>query len=258
MYHDVVSGDRGASGLAGSGPAHYKLTWERFSEHLDLIGEIVGAPPAVVDDPPAGRLSSPSWSITFDDGGVSALEVGQELSRRRWRAYFFVTTGRIGSLGFVDADAIRALDRMGHTVGSHSVTHPERMAALAPDELLHEWRTSVETLSELLGKQVRTASVPGGHYGRRVAVAAAHAGIATLFTSEPVRTARRVDGCLVIGRYSIRRNTSAVDAARAAAGRSGPWLRQYVGWNVRKPVKALAGDHYDRIRRAVLGRRVSA
>jgi peptidoglycan/xylan/chitin deacetylase (PgdA/CDA1 family) len=254
MYHDVVTGDRSASGLAGAGPGHYKLTWESFLDHLDRIGEVVGAPPCVVDDVPAGE-ASPSWSLTFDDGGASALEVGEELVRRKWRGYFFVTTGRIGTSGFVDAGAIRELDRMGHVIGSHSVTHPEWMASLAPEELLHEWRASVDALSGLLGKRVRTGSVPGGYYRRHVAVAAGRAGIDTLFTSEPVRTARRVGGCLVIGRYSVRHDTTARDAARAAAGDSEPWLRQYVGWNLRKPLKALGRDRYDRLRRALLAAR---
>lgn len=255
MYHDVVRGDRTPSGLTGAGPDNYKLAWETFVEHLDRIGQVVDAPPAVVCDRPAGHGTSPSWSLTFDDGGASALEVGEELLRRKWRGYFFVTTGLIGTIGFLDADAIRALDRMGHVIGSHSVTHPERMASLAPEELLHEWRASVDALSDLLAKEVCTGSVPGGYYRRHVAVAAARAGIDALFTSEPVRTARRIGGCLVIGRYSIRQDTSAHDAARAAAGSSAPWLRQYVGWNLRKPVKALGAEHYDRLRRALLAAR---
>ena len=255
MYHDVVGGGGSASGRAGAPAGHYKLTWERFVEHLDCIEALAGEPPALLDALPPARGESPSWSLTFDDGGVSAIEVSEELARRGWRAYFFITTGRIGTIGFVDRDAIRALDRMGHVIGSHSVTHPARMAALAPDELLYEWQASVETLVEILGKPVRTGSVPGGHYRRGVAVAAARAGIETLFTSEPVRTARTVSGCLVIGRYSIRQDTSARDAAGAAAGHAAPWLRQYVGWNLRKPVKALAGQQYARVRQARLASR---
>jgi peptidoglycan/xylan/chitin deacetylase (PgdA/CDA1 family) len=247
MYHDVLESTRDPSGFAGAGPAHYKLPWKKFVEHLDRIEELV-APPVAVDE----AFSRNSWSLTFDDGGASATAVGEELLRRGWRAYFFITTGLIGSPGFVDAEAIRALDRMGHLIGSHSVSHPERMASLAADELLHEWRASVETLSDLLGTEVHTGSVPGGYYGRNVAGAAAHAGIDTLFTSEPVRTARRVGRCLVIGRYSIREDTSGRDAARAAAGNSAPWLRQYLGWTLRKPLKALGGAHYNRLRRALL------
>lgn len=252
MYHDVVLGDRGQTGRAGAGPDRYKLAWDAFVEHLDRIGELARVPPTILGD---GRAPEPSWSLTFDDGGASALAVGAELLRREWRGYFFVTTGFIGRSGFVDDDAIRALDAMGHAIGSHSVTHPGRMAALSPSALLHEWQASVETLSELLGREVRTGSVPGGYYGKRVALAAARAGIQTLFTSEPVRTAREVDGCLVVGRYSVRDDTSALDAARAAAGDAAPWLRQYVGWNVRKQAKALGSDHYDRVRGALLAAR---
>jgi peptidoglycan/xylan/chitin deacetylase (PgdA/CDA1 family) len=165
-----------------------------------------------------------------------------------------VTTGLVGRDGFVDREAILELDRMGHVIGSHSVTHPELMGALPADALLREWEESVATLSDLLGRPVRTASVPGGYYRRRVALAAARAGITTLFTSEPVRTGRWVDGCLVVGRYSVLQTTTAADAAAAAAGRPGPWRRQYLAWNLRKPLKALGGERYDRVRRAWLAR----
>jgi peptidoglycan/xylan/chitin deacetylase (PgdA/CDA1 family) len=254
MYHDVVGARRAPSGRKGAGPDRYKLDWGRFVDHLDRIEQVVGVPPALLDDAGAGEDGSPTWALTFDDGGSSALDVGEELSRRNWRGYFFVTTGFVGRDGFVDEAAILELDRMGHLVGSHSVTHPGLMGALPADALQREWDESVATLSELLGRPVRTASVPGGYYRRRVALAAVRAGITTLFTSEPVRTGRWVDGCLVVGRFSVLQALTADEAAQAAAGKPGPWARQYVGWNLRKPVKALAGERYNRVRRALLAR----
>jgi peptidoglycan/xylan/chitin deacetylase (PgdA/CDA1 family) len=250
MYHDVTGHGRESSGRTGAGPDHYKLSWEGFLGHLDRIEEVVGVPP--VADPAAERGPSPRWSLTFDDGGASAMEVGEELARRSWPALFFVTTDLIGTAGFVDEEAIRELERMGHVVGSHSVTHPEWMASLSADDLRREWIDSVARLREILGKDVTTASVPGGHFRRNVAVAAGSAGITTLFTSEPVRGAYREGGCLVVGRYSVRRDTGADAAAGAAAGETAPWLRQYVAWNVRKPLKLLGPEHYDRIRRKLL------
>jgi len=253
MYHDVLSATHSPSGRSGSGPDRYKLSWSLFLEHLERIEGAVAAAPIAVEH--FGEATPPqSWALTFDDGGASALEVGEELARRGWRAYFFVTTGLVGTGGFVDAEAIRAVRGLGHVVGSHSVTHPDRMAALSASELDREWRGSVEALSDILGEEVRSASVPGGHYRRPVALAAARAGIATLFTSEPVRTARRVGSCLVLGRYSIRADTSAEVAAHVAAGHDGPWLRQYVAWNLKKPAKMLAAEPYDVIRRTVLAR----
>ena len=254
MYHDVVDRDSPESGRLGAGADHYKVTSESFIAHLDQIEETVGMPPAVADDLLAGRGSSPLWALTFDDGGDSALHVGEELLRRAWRGHFFITSGVVGTRGFVDASAIRELDRMGHIVGSHSMTHPERMASLPANDLLREWSESVAVLASLVAKEVRTASVPGGHYRRNVAGAAARAGVTTLFTSEPVRSARWVDGCLVVGRYPIRRNASAEDAARAAAGEAAFWLPEYVGWNLRKLAKQLAGERYEHVRRKLLAR----
>jgi peptidoglycan/xylan/chitin deacetylase (PgdA/CDA1 family) len=254
MYHDVVRADRGPSGFPGSGPARYALGWDEFVAHLDLIHETVGVAPVLVDRLSAGD-PRPGWVLTFDDGGASATDVGEELARRGWPGYFLVTAGLVGTEGFVDADEVRELDRLGHVVGSHSVTHPDRMGALSFEQILREWRESCDALADLVGKPMRVASVPGGFYRRRVAVAAARAGIAMLFNSEPVRRVRSVDGCLVVGRYGIRDDTTAREAAAAAAGEPSTWRRQYVGWNVRKPMKVLGGERYDRARRAVLANR---
>ena len=254
MYHDVVRDPRVPSGRTGAGPERYKVSWRQFLGHIERIGEVVGDPPVTAEDLAAEAGRSPPWFLTFDDGGASALEVGEELMRRSWRAHFFVTTDFIGSHGFVDPDAIHELDRMGHVVGSHSVTHPEWMASLRAGDLQREWVDSVERLGEIIGREVSTASVPGGHFRRNVVAAAARAGIKALFTSEPVRVAYQVDGCFVVGRYSVRRDTSAEAVAAAAAGETAPWLRQYVAWNGRKPVKLLGAKHYDRIRRKLLPR----
>jgi peptidoglycan/xylan/chitin deacetylase (PgdA/CDA1 family) len=254
MYHDVVDEDGPSSGRSGAGPDRYTVTHQTFVDHLDRIKENVGVAPAAAADLLAGRGPWPRWALTFDDGGTSALSVGEELKRREWRGHFFITSGLVGTRGFVDESAIRELDRMGHVIGSHSVTHPERMASLPADDLLREWRESVDILAHVLGKAVLTASVPGGYYRPNVAVAAIQAGIKTLFTSEPVRRAHVVDGCLVVGRYSIRRGASAEEAARAAAGAAVSWVPAYAGWNARKLAKRLAGERYEGFRRTLLTR----
>jgi peptidoglycan/xylan/chitin deacetylase (PgdA/CDA1 family) len=255
MYHDVVHGDE-ASGRTGEGPERYKLPWAAFVDHLDAIARVVPGPPLVL----IGKTRQPQtgWALTFDDGGSSAVVVGEELARRGWGGHFFITTDLIGRRGFVDRNAIREVDRMGHVVGTHSVTHPRGMSLLPQTELLREWQESVDLLGDVLGKPVRTGSVPGGHYRANVARAAARAGLEVLFTSEPVRGARVEDGCLVVGRYSVRRHTSAREAAAVAAGDARPWISQWSAWSVRKPAKMLAGRQYDRIRSSLLGPRSDA
>jgi peptidoglycan/xylan/chitin deacetylase (PgdA/CDA1 family) len=251
MYHDVAGRDQEERDAHAD---RYELSWQRFREHLERIEQVVGMQPATADELAARVGPSPPWSLTFDDGGTSALPVGEELVRRSWRAHFFVATDFIGRRGFADEAAIQELDRMGHVVGSHSATHPEWMASLSTSDLRREWAESVDRLSDLIGTKVRTASVPGGHFSRKVALAAARVGIETLFTSEPVRTASYVDGCLVVGRYVVLRDTSADAAARAAAGEPAPWIRQYIAWNARKAVKILGAERYGRLRRKLLAR----
>jgi peptidoglycan/xylan/chitin deacetylase (PgdA/CDA1 family) len=256
LYHDLIrGGDADASGFPGGAAARYKLDWGAFLEHLDALERATAGPPDVIDDLLAGRAAGQSWSITFDDGGSSALAAGEELARRGWRGHFFCVSDLVGRPGFLGAEEITALRRMGHVIGSHSRSHPVRISALSWPELVLEWRMSAERLGALVGEPVLTAAVRGGYYSRPVAGAAAAAGVKALFTSEPVRRARSVDGCLVVGRHAVRRTTPAETVAQAAAGRRRPWLRQRTAWTAAKAAKAVGGDTYVKARSALLARR---
>src|SRR5262249_33481635 len=133
--------------------------------------------------------------FTFDDGGASAVDpIAGALERHGWRGTFFITTGRLGQRGFLDARQLRELRARGHAIGSHSHTHPLRMADYSVARLSDEWERSTALLSDLLGEAVNSASVPGGHHSPQVFETAAAAGITTLFTSDPTRRERTVDG----------------------------------------------------------------
>ena len=240
MYHDVVEGS----------PDIYSVTPDRFREHLEQIGRAVGRPPAPVD-----QLRDREWLITFDDGGASALLAGEELARRSWRGHFFIATDLIGRPGYLDWDGVRAVAEMGHVIGSHSCSHPDRMAACTWDQLMDEWSGSAAILAEELGQPVATASVPGGLYSRSVGRAAAAAGFTSLFTSLPSQRLRSIEGCRLIGRYAVRTDTTARDAAAAAQGHSLPWVRQRAAWRLRGAAKTVAGRRYESVRRALLARR---
>ena len=56
-------------------------------------------------------------------------------------------------------DEIRALDRSGHTVGSHTMTHPN-MAQVRPDDARAEFADSKQRLEQELGKPVPHFSYP--------------------------------------------------------------------------------------------------
>lgn len=255
MYHDVEGPDGVRGGFEGSGPAVYAVTDAAFRGHMEAIEREAGRAPVTADALVHGRAAADAWLLTFDDGGSSAARVGAELAERSWPAHFFVVTDRVGTPGFLSWDEIGALARQGHVIGSHSASHPAPIADCSEEQLHHEWSSSVELLSEAAGAPVTTASVPGGYYSPAVGRAAAAAGISCLFTSEPVRGVRRIDGQLLVGRYAVRRGTSTDQACAAAVGRPGPWLRQRASWELRGVAKRVAGRHYRRLRTALLDRR---
>lgn len=258
LYHDVVAdGAWESSGFPGAAAGIYKLDVDEFRRHLRAIAEGVGRPPVLVDELADSDRSRVPWVLTFDDGGVSAVtRIATLLDELGWKAHFFVTTSRIGTPGFLSAEQIRELRGLGHAIGSHSHNHPKRMSACTRDELLDEWRTSVERLREILGGPPDVASVPGGYYSGPVARAAADCGIARLFTSEPRKTVRRVGSCLVFGRYCvIRGDSTAKAAALASPSASRAQVGQALNWTVKKVAKTLGGSRYIALRRALLERR---
>lgn len=258
MYHDVTPPGRGpSSGFPGGDAERYKLTLDRFDRHLDAIDRRAPGAATTTDSmfgagcPPPRALP---LLLTFDDGGASAAEwIAGALERRGWRGHFFITTGYIGRPGFLDAPAIRGLRARGHVVGSHSHSHPLRMAHCSEPRLRDEWRRSAALLSDILGAPIVTASVPGGDHSDLVARTAIEAGIRVLFTSCPTdRVARLGDAC-VFGRYAMQSATPAGAAAALAAGDHVPRMNRRAIWTIKQAGKRLGGPLYLRVRGRLLG-----
>jgi peptidoglycan/xylan/chitin deacetylase (PgdA/CDA1 family) len=248
IYHDVVTPARqDECGFPGPVAARYKLDPARFENHLDAIAATGASVGLIEDGPPA--------ALPFDDGGASALHAAAALERRGWRGHFFITTDYIDASGFMTAAQLRDLHRRGHVVGSHSASHPARMSACTRQQLDHEWGGSVRRLEDLLGEQVGVASVPGGYYSRAVAESAAAAGVRVLFNSEPVTRVRRVDGCLVVGRFGVQQGVPASWAAAVVRGERVPMALRYLQWNGKKVLKTLGGELWLHARRRLIAAR---
>ena len=244
IYHDVVEpGRREQIGFPGPLAARYKLTPEHFAGHLDRIaadGVVVGT---------VGPNARPQAALTFDDGGASALHAADAQEARGWRGHFFVTTGRIGTPGFLGAAEVRDLAARGHVIGSHSHSHPTYMGKLGREAIAEEWRRSAGALGELLGEAPWSASVPGGYLTERVIETAAEAGYGLLMTSEPTARAGRRDGMTVMGRYTIWNTTPAAQAAGYARGAAVPRARLWLEWNAKRIPKRLSPGLYQALRR---------
>jgi peptidoglycan/xylan/chitin deacetylase (PgdA/CDA1 family) len=207
MYHEVTDDPR-TSGFQRPGALPYTLTCAAFSRHLDAIAAGPMRPELVsqLDLPGNGKRH---LLLTFDDGGASAMHVADELARRDWKAHFFIVTGRIGERTFLKPADIRILRSAGHTIGTHSHTHPDIFRALPRKLMTTEWRVSRAILEALLGEPCDTASVPGGDISRLVLESAGDAGIRYLFTSEPLVTPELVGETWILGRVILKAGVSA-------------------------------------------------
>ncbi len=250
MYHDVTPpGLDDSSGFPGGDAARYKLAPDEFASHLRAIHGCIRREPATIDTL-AAREAAPGLPVllTFDDGGASAAVIADCLDVFGWRGHFLVTTGYIDRPGFLSRGQIRALRARGHIIGSHSCTHPLRMAGCSTERLREEWTRSLATLSDVLGERPSVASVPGGDHSAAVADTAADAGIRFLFTSRPTTSVRRLGDVDVIGRFAIRRSIHPRQAAAVASGALAPRLRQLLWWDLKAIGKAVAGPAYRRLR----------
>jgi peptidoglycan/xylan/chitin deacetylase (PgdA/CDA1 family) len=247
-YHDVTDGC--------DLPPHkklYSLEKPHFQDHLTAIQR--NAPAKSVATIEASR----SWKgeipifLTFDDGAASAFTfVADELEMRGWRGHFFVITDWIGRPGYLDRHQICELSSRGHVIGSHTCSHPERMSSLTWNELIREWSQSCNVLADILGREVRVASVANGYYSHAVGQTAMASGIQVLFTSTPTAGIRRFGGNLILGRFSMQRRTPPEVAGALARHKIGPRLRQAATWYPKEAIKTLAGEQYFRIRRLVI------
>jgi peptidoglycan/xylan/chitin deacetylase (PgdA/CDA1 family) len=241
IYHDVAPrAAQPETGFAGAAPGRYKLTPEQFDAHLAAIAG-AGVTVGLVPDRPQAAL-------TFDDGGDSALVAAAALERRGWRGHFFITTGRIGTPGFVSAEEIRELDRRGHGVGSHSHSHPTYMGTLSAAELADEWGRSRAVLTEILGRAPVTAAVPGGFLSEQVIAQAAACGYTLLMTSQPTLRTPAHQGMAVHGRFTIWGMTTPSRAAAYARGDTRARTAMWLAWQGKTAAKRLNPAVYEGVR----------
>lgn len=252
IYHDLAPRDeRDSVGFPGPVAGRYKLDPGDFDRHLDAIAATGGEVGLWEPGRPDGGKRA---VLTFDDGGASAVTAAEALERRGWRGHFFVTTGRVGTPGFLDAQAVRALVERGHAVGGHSHSHPTYFGRLGRAEQLDEWRRSREALGQLLGEAPAGASVPGGFFTPEVVETAAEAGYGWLMTSEPDSRVRSEWGLPVLGRYTIWATTPPSRAAAYARGDRLARGRLWLEWNTKQRAKRISPRAFEALRRVRAGR----
>jgi peptidoglycan/xylan/chitin deacetylase (PgdA/CDA1 family) len=192
MYHALDPGD-GRLELLDAAERAYTLPAERFFEHLHVFARgprTVLSPEALLAETEhktggAGGRSGPGLFLSFDDGNSSDHDIAlPALIETGWRAFFFITTDRIGQKGSMDAEQIRDLRRAGMTLGAHGRSH-RLLDGLSPADQKEELEGGRKALEDILGEAVKCLSLPGGRMNRATPRIAGECGYEWVFTSRP-------------------------------------------------------------------------
>jgi peptidoglycan/xylan/chitin deacetylase (PgdA/CDA1 family) len=215
---------------------------ERFAAQMAYLAErrrVVALDALFEPDPSRG---SPRVAISFDDAYRSAFEHAVPLLRERgFPAAFFVPTKWIGArnawqprsdlpLELMSAEELAELARSGFAVESHGHAHIDyaRSDSRAVED---DVRTSVERLTEVLGRRPRYLAYP---YGRASPAAAAEASRLGLRGAFALDRPQKVSGDFAIGRIPVVPADIRPLFAFKTAGR-------YIGWRNSAPVRVLYG-----------------
>ena len=136
-------------------------------------------PLSAVIDPLQGHGTVPpnAVAITFDDGWLSqyqnALPILEQL---HFPATFFVITKQVGlGTAFMGLDQLKALQRAGMTIASHTRTHPD-LSKVNAAQLRNEIVGSRQDLQKMLGVTTDLIAYPYGCWSNRVAAVVKSAG----------------------------------------------------------------------------------
>lgn len=239
MYHDVYVNDTSESGFQNGTALKYKVSASAFEQQVQAVANYLKE-----HDLPLDRVE-----FTFDDGGVSFLTViASILEKYGFRGTFFITTGLIGTQGFLNVEQIQELNKRGHRVGSHSHSHPERMSALSPGQISEEWQVSQQQLLEVLGYKPAVASIPNGYSSRQVLRAMIDAGMSEIHTSEPISKTKHYGRAKIVGRYAVTDDYAVADVVALL---SSPLTRFKMAFRYKLlgMAKTVLGDFYLTIRK---------
>jgi peptidoglycan/xylan/chitin deacetylase (PgdA/CDA1 family) len=134
-----------------------------------------------------GPLPARPVMITFDDGYRDVLgKAAPVLRRLRMPATAFVITDRISGPdpSFLTWGRLRALERSGFDIGSHTVTHVD-LPALSDAQAMTELRASRLALERHLGHPVQWLAYPAGREDPRIVELTARAGYVLAMTTQP-------------------------------------------------------------------------
>jgi peptidoglycan/xylan/chitin deacetylase (PgdA/CDA1 family) len=194
----------------------------------------------------------PGVVITFDDGCETDLITAAPLLKEfGFEATFYVTTGLLGTPGYLSPQQLQELGRLGFEIGCHSMTHAY-LSDSSESELQREIVEAKQRLEQILSQPIEHFSCPGGRYNQRAIETAQRAGYRTLATSRRHANSRRTPQ-FELGRVAVMRDTTINAFERICRG-EGLRRLQLIDF-MRTGAKSMLGNSsYDTFRALFLGR----
>jgi peptidoglycan/xylan/chitin deacetylase (PgdA/CDA1 family) len=236
VYHAIGSVPRSAPQWNGF------VRPERFAEQMAYLAERRRVVDLDALFEPAASPGRPRVAITFDDAYRSALEYAVPvLHERGLPAAFFVPTKWIGErnawdppgaapLELMTGEELAELARSGFAIESHGHAHLD-YARAEPRAAEDDVRTSVERLTELLGRPPRYLAYPYGRAAPAAAAEAARLGLRGAFTLD---RPQQISGDFAVPRTPVVPADTRQVFALKTAGR-------YIGWRHSAPVRVIYG-----------------
>lgn len=242
MYHDVIDRQVVISGFQNPEAQKYKIERTTFEEQIGMISRILESK----------KISKSNLYLTFDDGGVSFVDIiAPILEKYGFKGYFFITTNFINQKGFVSENSIAELDKRGHFIGIHSHTHPPNISLLKKEQLKFEWEKSMEILKGILKKDILFASIPSGFFSQQSLSVLSQNGVRMIFTSEPNSSIKEKKGVKIMGRYVITKNTKNEELVDLMQPISFIRFRKIAVWKTLSLIKMVMGKNYFRLKKLV-------
>ena len=191
---------------------NFTLAASDFLKHLQLIHDL-NIPVIDLSKPNSMPASGTCVALTFDDGHRSDVSIALPLLKKfNFSATFFPVVHHINKEGYVSWEELHLLNKEGHTIGSHGLTH-RHLSRLTADEVHNELVMSKQLLERELKQPVQLFSFPYGDYTTTVYNSLLNAGyvhgVSTEFGLNEIS-----HQSVIWKRWNIKRTTSVSELER--------------------------------------------